>query len=156
VAIICKSSTQIIFLIPLHHNNGRILNDVIIQLKYTIEGVSKIPEAKPREIDLVEGEQNLANSLNGILTGASYPFGSQSHIIYCLQIVCYFRFFPCYIMYIYIRLRTELIRVWWLICASYNLSSFRFVEAKRRRNDKTTKRKVDKIRAKRRQTQPAN
>jgi hypothetical protein len=36
--------------------------------------------------------------------------------------------------------------VGWLICASYNLLSFRFVEAKRRQNDndKTTKRKVDK------------
>ena len=49
---------------------------MIKQLKYTIEGVSKIlvpldqtffPSAPPREIDLVSGNQNLANSLNGIL-----------------------------------------------------------------------------------------
>jgi hypothetical protein len=41
-----------------------------IQLKYIIEGVSKIQvprEAKPREIDLVEVDQNLANYINGIL-----------------------------------------------------------------------------------------
>ena len=40
-----------------------------IQLKYTIEGVSKIlfPEAEPREIGLVKGNQNLANFRNGIL-----------------------------------------------------------------------------------------
>ena len=37
-----------------------------IQLKYTIEGVSKIL-APPREIGLVKGNQNLANFRNGIL-----------------------------------------------------------------------------------------
>ena len=54
--------------------------------------------------------------------------------------------------------------VWWMICASYNLSSFRFVGAKRRQDDKTKSRQDDKtksrqddkIKAKRRQTQPAN
>jgi hypothetical protein len=32
--------------------------------------------------------------------------------------------------------------VWWLICAGYNLSSFRFVEAKRRQYDKTPSKKT--------------
>ena len=41
---------------------------MIKQLKYTILEVSKIlVSAPPREIDLVSGNQNLANSLNGIL-----------------------------------------------------------------------------------------
>jgi hypothetical protein len=55
--------------------------------------------------------------------------------------------------------------LWCLVCASYNLSSFRFVVAKRRQkddyrifapkrrqNDKTKSRQDDKIRAKRGQT----
>ena len=49
----------------------------IIQLKYIIDGVSKIPVSQdqdyfprrsaPREIVLVEGNWNLANSVNDIL-----------------------------------------------------------------------------------------
>ena len=31
----------------------------------------------------------------------------------------------------------KLISLWWLICASYNLSSFRFVKAKKRQDNKT-------------------
>ena len=45
-------------------------NDFIIQLKYTIAGVSKIPaivSASPWEIGLLEGNWNLAYSRHGIL-----------------------------------------------------------------------------------------
>lgn len=68
---------------------------IIIQLNYTIQGVSEIsvpreqvcfPEEKPRKTDIVQGNYDLADSLNGIcITVILYQYQqSIRKISYCI------------------------------------------------------------------------